>query len=122
MDNKKNIFNNYKTSHTYNIVQVDISDDLFKIIVFYLISQRNKLIKKQIIQHWYFVGYSGEAIQSNDVTKNLNKTFGKNVSSSMLRNIFLSDKYTDIVDELEQDTIAMGTSVNVALFTYVWSK
>jgi len=68
------------------------------------------------------VGYSGEAIQSNDVTKNLNKTFGKNVSSSMLRNIFLSDKYTDIVNELGEDTAAMGTSVNVAMSNYIKSK
>ena len=123
MDNKKFIFNNYKTSHTYNTVQVDIPDDLFKIIVFYLKfhKERNKL-KNKSYNIDFLVGYSGEAIQSNDVTKNLNKTFGKNVSSSMLRNIFLSDKYTDMVNELDEDTKAMGTSIDVALSTYVKSK
>jgi hypothetical protein len=36
----------------------------------------------------------------------------------MLRNIFLTDKYTDVMTELKNDTKNMGTSVSVALNNY----
>jgi len=37
----------------------------------------------------------------------------------MLRNIYLSNKYGDMVDELKSDTKEMGTSLEVALSTYI---
>ena len=37
----------------------------------------------------------------------------------MLRNMYLSYKYGDMVDELKSDTKDMGTSVDVALSTYI---
>ena len=37
----------------------------------------------------------------------------------MLRNMYLSNKYGDMVDELKSDTKDMGTSVDVALSTYI---
>jgi hypothetical protein len=37
----------------------------------------------------------------------------------MLRNIFLSSKYGDMVKELKEDTKDMGTSVDVALNNYI---
>ena len=35
------------------------------------------------------------------------KIFGKNIGSSLLRNIFLTDKYKDTKEEMEQDVKAM---------------
>ena len=37
----------------------------------------------------------------------------------MLRNIFLTDKYTDVMSELKNDTKNMGTSVSTALNNYI---
>jgi hypothetical protein len=37
----------------------------------------------------------------------------------MLRNIFLSSKYSDIINELKDDAAGMGTSVNTALNNYI---
>ena len=37
----------------------------------------------------------------------------------MLRNMYLSNKYGNMVDELKSDTKEMGTSVDVALSTYI---
>jgi hypothetical protein len=37
----------------------------------------------------------------------------------MLRNIFLTDKYTDVMSEFKNDTKNMGTLVSVALKNYI---
>jgi hypothetical protein len=37
----------------------------------------------------------------------------------MLRNIFLTDKYSDVIEELKKDTSAMGTSVGTAMNNYI---
>ena len=59
--------------------------------------------------------YNEPIEKSQEITRILNKIFGKNIGSSMLRNIYLSNKYGDMVDELKSDTKDMGTSVDVAL-------
>ena len=56
---------------------------------------------------------------STEITKILNKIFNKKISSSMLRNIFLTDKYSGVIDELKKETSAMSTSVNTALNNYI---
>jgi hypothetical protein len=48
----------------------------------------------------------------NSITRVLNKIFGKKVGSSMLRHIFLSDKYGKTLDEQKEDSAAMGHSLN----------
>ena len=58
----------------------------------------------------------------NSITLILNKIFGKRVGVSMLRNIFLSNKYKHlqpILDELKDDTNAMGTSIKTSLNNYI---
>ena len=47
------------------------------------------------------------------------KIFGKNIGSSLLRNIFLTDKYKDTKEEMEQDVKAMGTSSTTANTNYI---
>jgi len=37
----------------------------------------------------------------------------------MLRNIFLSSKYGNLVNELKEDTKQMGTSIDTALNNYI---
>jgi hypothetical protein len=57
--------------------------------------------------------------KSGDITKILNKIFGRKIGSSMLRNIYLTSKYGVMMQELKDDTSDMGTSVDVALNTYI---
>ncbi len=62
----------------------------------------------------------GKAIDtSTEMTRTLNKIFGKKIGSSLLRNIFLTDKYKDTKEELEEDVKAMGTSSNTATTNYI---
>jgi len=63
--------------------------------------------------------YNESIEKSQDITRILNKIFGKNIGSSMLRNMYLSNKYSNVIDELKDDTASMGTSLEVALSTYI---
>ena len=53
------------------------------------------------------------------MTRTLNKIFGKKIGSSLLRNIFLTDKYNDNAKEMADDVKAMGTSSNTATNNYI---
>ena len=63
--------------------------------------------------------YNEDIIKSQDMTRILNTVFGKSIGSSMLRNMYLSNKYSNIVEDLKKDTTDMGTSVDIALSTYI---
>jgi hypothetical protein len=77
-------------------------------------------LKKQEYDIPFLVDEKGNAMKiSTEITKILNKIFNKKISSSMLRNIFLTDKYSGVIDELKKDTNAMSTSVNTALNNYI---
>jgi hypothetical protein len=47
----------------------------------------------------------------NAVTRVLNRAFGKNIGSSMLRHIYLSEKYN--IDEMKKDADQMGHSLSL---------
>jgi hypothetical protein len=75
---------------------------------------------------YLLTNFKGEPlIAVNAITRILNKIFGqnigshKNISSSMLRNIYLSDKFKTPMDELNKTAAAMGTSAAVAQSTYI---
>ena len=58
------------------------------------------------------VSYDGNPLsQVNSMTKLFNKIFGKRISSSALRHIFLSDKYGDTVKDMKEDAEKMGHTV-----------
>jgi len=121
LKNKRFIFNNYKTDHKYNTIEIPIEPDLMGVIQAYLKHhpQKSKLKNKKHDIH-FLVWIDGEPInKSGDITKILNKIFGRNIGSSMLRNIYLSSKYSGMMKSLKEDTAHMGTSVDVAMNTYI---
>jgi hypothetical protein len=121
LKNKQFIFNHYKTDHKYHSVVIPIASDLMSVIEKYLKHhpQKNKLKNKKYNVH-FLVHMDGVPIdKSGEITKILNKVFGKNISSSMLRNIYLSSKYSGMMKELKDDTKHMGTSVDVAMDNYI---
>jgi hypothetical protein len=54
----------------------------------------------------------------NDITKRLNKIFGKKIGASMLRNIYSTDKFSDLAKELKNAAAQMGTSPQMLLNQY----
>ena len=116
------IFNNYKTQKKYKQVVADVPDDLKAILEVYLkFHPEAKMLKKKTFDPVPFlVHYDGKAIQSStEMTRILNKIFGKKVGVSMLRASYLTDKYGDKMKDLEDTTHAMGTSVSVAMDNYI---
>ena len=114
IDDKEFIFNIFKTSKSEGIQKEDIPDELMEIINIYL--KYHPLIKGKKIKINqkvpFLVYYNGTKFDKvNSITRILNKVFGKSIGSSMLRHIFLSNKYGDIIEEQKKDAKAMGHSV-----------
>jgi hypothetical protein len=116
------IFNNYKTQGTYESVVVPIREDLFHVISIYMNNhpEKAKLKNKKYNIH-FLVNYHGEPInKSIDMTRYLNRLFnGKKVGSSMLRNMYLTNKYGDMMGELKNDVLDMSTSIGTAMDNYI---
>ena len=116
------IFNNYKTQGTYESVVVPIREDLFQVISIYMNNhpEKAKLKNKKYNIH-FLVNYHGEPInKSIDMTRYLNRLFnGKKVGSSMLRNMYLTNKYGDMMGELKNDVLDMSTSIGTAMDNYI---
>ena len=123
LDMKKGqfVFNNYKTQGKYNTVVVPIEENLMKIIKLYINNhpEKSKLKNKNYNVHFLKSFYNEPIEKSQEITRILNKIFGKNIGSSMLRNIYLSNKYSNVIEKLKDDTASMGTSLEVALSTYI---
>lgn len=101
------IFNKYKTFKTYGTQKVPIPESLQGIITLYL--KQHPLAKEK--EYPFLVLPDGAPITAdNAITRILNKIFGKNVGSSMLRHIYLSGKYD--INSMVSDSEAMGHSLN----------
>lgn len=106
----KFIFNKYKTAKTHGVQTVDISDNkpLLDVISTYLKLHPSK--GKGEMR--FLVSADGSALSSaNSITRILNKAFGKQIGSSMLRHIYLSSKYN--IEEMKKDADAMGHTLSV---------
>ena len=106
LKNKMFHFCNYKTAGTYHTQNVSVSDKLYTLLKKY---RKSGLLLQN----------NDKALTSPDITRVLNKIFGKRISTSMLRNIFFSSKYSDESKELSDDAKATGTSVSNAMNTYI---
>jgi hypothetical protein len=113
--NKKFIFNNYKTSGTYKTQEIEIPKKLMDVINLYLKFRKDKQNLSP-----FLVKPDGLPFESNNaITRILNKIFKKKISVSMLRNIYLTDKYSKENKEKQSDAKMMGTSVNVMDTNYI---
>lgn len=110
------IFNNYKTAKTYKQQIEHIPADLFNVLKIYLKYKPND-------SNFLLTDYEGNPLKHvNSITLILNKIFGKKVGSSLLRNIFLSEKFDGLQKQLDElgDTVeSMGTSKASALGVYI---
>ncbi len=118
LTNHKFIFCNFKTAKTYQNQEVPISDELFKVITQYL--KIMKRYEKPDGPRYFLIKQDGSHLSNiNDITKRLNKIFGKKIGASMLRNIFATSELKDLKDELKEAADSMGTSVDQLINTYI---
>jgi len=106
---KRFIFNVYKTARKYGQHIVPVSDPLHAVLSKYLKYHPLKASKWNEPQPFLVTADGRPLTAINAITRILNKYFGKNVGSSMLRHIYLSGKYN--IDEMKQDAMDMGHSV-----------
>jgi hypothetical protein len=121
LDKKEFHFNNYKTKGTYKCQTTEIKPELMDVINLYLKYHPLKnIIKKKNGIIPFLVDFEGSPYNSNNfITRVLNKIFNKKIGVSMLRNIFLTDKFGDKVKELNDTAHDMGTSSNTIQNQYI---
>lgn len=127
LSKKEFVFKNYKTASTYGEQRFKIPDELMTIIVRYL-TARNVMPSEEIVSIKgkrtrtpktpvgtslipFLVQANGKEFNQNGVTRILNRIFGGHVGSSMLRHIYLSGKYGNVLQEQKKDAEAMAHSV-----------
>jgi len=115
------IFNNYKTQKKYAQQVIDVPDDLKNVLEVYLrFHPQAKDIKKKTVCVSFLESYDGSPIAtSTEMTRMLNKIFGKRIGCSMLRAIFLTDKFGKSSQDLKDTTQSMGTSIETAQTNYI---
>lgn len=118
MKDNKFIFTNFKTSKAYPRQEVTIPETLRNIINVFL--KYHPLYKKTGNEVPFLCTYTGLPYSNaNDITRILYKVFGKKIGCSMLRKIYLTNKYADSVKEMANDATAMGTSPSTIESQYV---
>ena len=116
--NKNNLYfslNNYKTKSKYGELKLDIEDKELKKILFYYLKRNGEGI--------LFKSQAGTPLTRNALTQLLTKIsyqyIKKNVSTTLLRKIYSSDKYVDVKEEMKKDANMMGHSVETQQKVYV---
>ena len=114
-DNMFFVLNKYKTSKKYEELKIEIPADLKKVLRYYL-----KINGMGVL----FVSSNGEPINRNGLTQLLIRYSqkymdGKKISTTILRKVYLSSKYSDVKDEMAKDAKMMGNSVGTQQSVYV---
>jgi hypothetical protein len=110
-DGKNFTFNRFKTQNTYSTQVVPVPPELGRILKFWH--------KHQKPSEFVLVNSRGGKMTSPSLNKALGAIFGVKMGPSMLRSIFLSNKFGDVIKELKKDTATMGTSVDTAQNVYI---
>ena len=115
--NKNDMFmvlNKYKTAKKYEENIIEIGKDLEKILRIWI-----KVTGMGVM----FSSSTGKELTRNALSQLLIKTtqkyMGKSISTTMLRKIYLSSKYSDVKDEMEKDAKVMGHDTQTAQKVYI---
>ena len=105
----KLFFNKYKTSEVYGLQSLDVPKELNALV--------KKWVKINTGSDFFLFSSNGNPLTSSQITRILNKVFGRKVSCDMLRHIFLSDHYKDVPSIVGMEDLAssMGHSVATAM-------
>lgn len=120
----KFVYNKYKTSKKEGKQEIDFSDNanLIEIIGLYL--RHHPLNKGKKSNNFpLLVDANGETYKAtNSITRLLNRAFKKKVGSSLLRKIYLTAKYGDkleLLEEMRKTAAQMGHSSGTAQAVYI---
>jgi integrase len=112
------IINEYKTSRTYEPIIITLSEDLGNDIKAYLRLYKNK--------DYLFSNRKGNPLSSSEMTHRINnifkRKFNNNISTTILRKFYLTNKYKDVINEMEQDAKNMGHSTDTQKTYYINNK
>jgi hypothetical protein len=113
---EKFCFFNYKTGHTYHLQEIPVNEKLQNILLQYLKLHPHKKQKN----YFLLVNYEGQPFeQVNDITRILNHVFKRKIGCSMLRSIYLTDKFKKPLEILKETASNMGTSSSTISNNYV---
>ena len=101
----KFVFNRYKTDKVYGEQMIDVkskSPEFNNIL--------SKWVKCNPTDYLLFSS-NQQKLTSPQITRMLNKLFGKNTSVDLLRHIYLTNKYGKLQEEMEADSKDMGHSL-----------
>ncbi len=105
-------FNRYKTHYKYNEHVLEIPKEIRKWLRAY-----KKIFKTNLL----FTDDGGNQLNSNTFNQKLQSFFGKNISTSLLRKIYLTNEYKELpsLKSVDQTAEKMGHSFETALKNYV---
>jgi hypothetical protein len=95
-------FNIYKTSKTYGQQTLDVKS---------LAPEFNKILKKWVtVNPTDYLLFSSveKKLEPSQVTRMIGNILGKNISTDLLRHIYLTEKYGKVQEEMKNDSEAMG--------------
>jgi hypothetical protein len=114
VNDKKFIFNCFKTVNIYGTQTKIVTDELAEIIEQF-IKVRLSLDVPINDEFPLLVNYNGTRLHTvNGITRILNGIFGKNIGSSALRHIFLTDKFGALVAERKELADEMAHSIQMS--------
>jgi len=108
------VLNRFKTQKKYGELVFYLQKDLEKILRKYI-----KINGKGVL----FKSGTGKPLSRNALSQLMLKTskkyMNKNISSTMLRKIYLSSKYADVKEEMIKDSVVMGHSTEMQSKVYI---
>ena len=109
-------FRDYKTKKSYGDQIFDLKNyPPFETILYSYLEHR------PLTEHQHlFVYHNGRAFnQSNSITRILNKVFDAKMGSTAIRSLYLTDKYSNVSNDIIADSVNMGHSVSTQQNVYV---
>lgn len=105
----------YKTSYKEGDLLMELPDTLSNDV--------RLLIKLDTFRKYLFVNRSGEPLSSSSFTHRLhsitNNKFKIPISSTIIRKIYLSGKYGDVIEDMKKDSAIMGHSMATQQKVYI---
>lgn len=107
------VFTKYKMQNLYNSQKAELPKKLKKIL--------KRFIRLSGDNEYLLTKNNGSKFTHTDISNSLNKILGRNISTSMLRHIYLTDFYKDMphMQDMLKCAESMGHSVHSALVYYV---
>lgn len=119
LNTRELVLNRYKTSKKYGVSVSILPEELVKIVKFW-IEIRNIISPRLVNTRTLLLTRDFLPMGQVNLTQFLNRIFKKNISTTILRKSYLTEKYpvTNTTSEMEKDADAMKHSVSVQQTIY----